>query len=96
VPIGLSATDIGFLFEEIWRGRSAISGVFEKLVLIRWDASKPLAYGNIVCMTRQEASEHDALSSMEQVEAHYQPDILAYIQRRIQKEKEENEWRLHY
>ncbi len=96
VPIGLSATDIGFLFEEIWRGRSAVSGVFEKLVLVRWDASKPLTYGNIVCLTRQEAAEHDSLESMEAVKDHYRPDILDYIQRRMKKEAEENEWRLHY
>lgn len=41
-PTGLrlpvSKDDIAFLVEEVWRGKSAISGLFNRLVLIPWEA----------------------------------------------------------
>ena len=92
--ISLSTADIGFVFEEIWRGRSALSGAFEKLALVRWDKAKPFTYGNIVCLTKMEAERHEELT-VDEFTRHYSPDFLTFVHRRLEKEKEENEWRLY-
>lgn len=95
MSIALSITDVGFIFEEIWRGRSALSGQFEKLVLTRWNPQMPITYGNIICLTRQEAETHNHVDPANWT-THYKPDFLNFVERRLQKEKEENEWRLYF
>jgi tRNA threonylcarbamoyladenosine dehydratase len=69
----ISSDDVAFLMEEVYRGRSVISGVTTKLVLIRWkrpeadpfDASIPgqkttkLSLEDLVCMTKEEATRHE-------------------------------------
>ena len=58
--IPLTVKDVAYIFEEIWRGRSAVSGSLEKPVLTRWDKKKPVSSDNVVCLTRMEADEHDS------------------------------------
>ncbi|KAJ1984761.1 hypothetical protein H4R34_000449 [Dimargaris verticillata] len=89
--IPLSQDDVGYLFEEVWRGRSALSGTFEKPTLVRWRSDQPLSMQNCVCMTKKEAKEHDALT--EPVELHYSPEVLQYIASRLAEEKRLSQWR---
>lgn len=65
--------DVGFLVEETFKGKSAISGVPTRLALVRWhkptrstielgregQKSARLKLGDLVCMTREEAAVHE-------------------------------------
>ncbi|ORX52609.1 hypothetical protein BCR36DRAFT_270291, partial [Piromyces finnis] len=57
-PLKFTTNDIGYIFEEIWSGRSALSGNLNKLTLTRWDRSQPPSLQNIICLTKAEAEKH--------------------------------------
>lgn len=57
----LDPHDVGYIFEEMWHGKSIISGPNDRLALTRWIASQPLSYYNTVCMTREEVKAHEKL-----------------------------------
>jgi tRNA A37 threonylcarbamoyladenosine dehydratase len=72
VPI--SRSDVGYLVEEIYRGKSVISGLTTRLALARWmrpkDGYKPdltvhgqkrsrIQLGELVCMTKEEVVTHE-------------------------------------
>ena len=73
--IPISQDDVGYLVEEVFRGRSVVSGLCARLALIRWrpfHASEMIIdarFGNqkfsrlnlndLVCMTREEATWHE-------------------------------------
>lgn len=78
LKLPLTFGDIAFLVEEIYRGRSAITGVPTRLVLVRWrkpEGSTVIKIGegkdlqkssnvrlqDLVCMTKEEAANHDKL-----------------------------------
>ncbi|KAJ3286319.1 hypothetical protein HK104_009101 [Borealophlyctis nickersoniae] len=90
--IPLNISDIGYIFEEIWRGRSAISGTFEKLQLTRWDVREPAGFSNIVCLTRAEAEKHEKIPPGG-LEAHYSKEVIDYVNERLAIEKEMSKWR---
>ena len=63
--------DVAFLVEEVYRGKSAVSGIPTRLVLIRWpkpkqstlikieeQKSSDLRLRDLVCMTKEEAARH--------------------------------------
>ncbi|KAL9130153.1 MAG: hypothetical protein Q9217_001588 [Psora testacea] len=66
--------DVGYLTEEVYRGKSAISSLPTRLALVRWKApakgwkivedwegqkSVKLALDELVCMTKEEAAAHE-------------------------------------
>lgn len=70
VPLNLS--DVSFLVDDLFKGRSIITGLPTKLVLIRWRKPGPdsmlvieeqksvsLRLSDLVCMTKDEAVRHD-------------------------------------
>ncbi|KAK8851614.1 ubiquitin-protein ligase molybdopterin-converting factor [Apiospora arundinis] len=74
VPINIG--DVAFLTEEVFRGRSAITGLTNRLHLIRWrkpksstlikigegenlQKSSNVKLGDLVCMTKDEALQHE-------------------------------------
>ncbi|KAJ1922003.1 hypothetical protein H4219_000350 [Mycoemilia scoparia] len=82
----LSQDDCGYILEEIWKGKSAVSGAVEKLALTRWDYSKPLSFQNCVCMTKSEANKHEALKV--RPEEYYSKDVLDWVKQRFEQERE--------
>lgn len=62
--IDLEKDEIEFIYQEIWRGRSAISGARqggrERLYLSRWRKERPLQPDNVVFLTTKELSQMDA------------------------------------
>ncbi|KAI8896100.1 hypothetical protein BC833DRAFT_598844 [Globomyces pollinis-pini] len=83
----VNAEDAHFIFEEVWKSRSAISNaVNDKLVLTRWDNSKPADFGNLVCMSLGEAKTHSKVS-MDQLTEHYNASVLEYVESRFKFEK---------
>lgn len=74
LKVPITPGDIAFLVEEAFRGRSAVTGVPTKLMLIRWrkpattlvrigegkdeQKSSNLRLRDLVCMTKEEAVRH--------------------------------------
>ena len=76
-PVGLripiTAEDVGYVIEEVYHGRSVVSGLASRLALTRWrlpagewiDRKTPgqkadkLALGDLVCMTKDEMLRHE-------------------------------------
>lgn len=89
----MDARDVGYIFEEMWHGKSVISGPDDKLALTRWDKSKPLCYFNTVCMTRMEANTHDKLPTDTNLEDFYGKDIYKKVMTRFDDERRiQNVW----
>ena len=87
MKILLNRGDLSFIYEDTWKCRSAVSGILNrKLVLIRWDPSKDANFGNMVLLTKKEAEEHLQLSP-EEINSHYSPEIIEYINKRFAREK---------
>ncbi len=74
LKIPITKDDVGYLIEEVYRGKSVISGLPTKLALIRWNAPREgfriyadgegqksvrLNMNELVCMTRAEAVRHE-------------------------------------
>ena len=83
----MDVTDVAYIFEEMWHGKSVISGPDDKLALTRWDKAKPLDYFNTVCMTRSEANAHDKLPSDANLENYYGKEIYNKVIKRFSDEK---------
>ncbi|KAI9012854.1 hypothetical protein BC832DRAFT_267153 [Gaertneriomyces semiglobifer] len=88
----LNIGDVGYIFEEIWRGRSALGGGFDKLQLTRWDVTKPAGFGNCICLTRAEAEKFDKVKP-EDREAVYGREFIEFVEKRLEEEKSINQWR---
>lgn len=77
-PLGLripvTKDDVGYLVEEVYRGRSVVTGLSTRLALIRWrkpnggykmdedwegQKSSRLRLDDLVCMTKEEAAVHE-------------------------------------
>ncbi|KAJ3207423.1 hypothetical protein HK099_000269 [Clydaea vesicula] len=82
----LNKCDVGFIFEEIWRGRSAVSGDMDKLCIVRWNKNLQADYGNVICLTRKEAIKHFELD-FEDIEHYYDKKVLNYINDRFKLEE---------
>lgn len=107
LPVGLrlpiSRDDVAYIVEEVYRGKSAVSGVPTRLTLVRWRLKegdmlcKP--YGDqktvaldlidLVCMTKEEAAVHEkeVLKGGKSPEAVYDENVLRLVQRRMAEER---------
>lgn len=100
--IPLDVDDVGYLVEEVFRGRSIVSGLSARLVLIRWrqpyksfveekypgQKNSILKFTDLVCMTRPEAEKHfkDVLTGTKTPEDVYDKEVLDLVDRRIAEE----------
>ncbi|KFZ23041.1 hypothetical protein V502_02451 [Pseudogymnoascus sp. VKM F-4520 (FW-2644)] len=102
LKLPLTAGDVGYLVEEVYRGRSVVSGVPTRLALVRWRApegktinegegqkSSRLRLGELVCMTKEEAKVHEreVVLGGKGIEEIYGKDIVEYVESRIEEEK---------
>lgn len=84
---------MGYIFEEMWHGKSVISGPDDKLALTRWIKTEPLSYFNTICMTRTEANTHDKLPDNTNLEDFYGQEIYSKIVKRLNDERRiQNVW----
>jgi hypothetical protein len=75
LKITITQDDVGYLVEEVYNGRSIISGLFTRLVLTRWrkpttnfvnqsipgQKSSLLKMNELVLMTKEEATKHEKM-----------------------------------
>ncbi|TVY89764.1 tRNA threonylcarbamoyladenosine dehydratase [Lachnellula willkommii] len=74
LKLGVTAGDVGYVVEEVYKGRSAISGVSTRLALVRWRSpvggttiqlgvegqkTSKVRLRDLVCMTKEEAAVHE-------------------------------------
>ncbi|KAK0106684.1 hypothetical protein ONS96_004303, partial [Cadophora gregata f. sp. sojae] len=73
LKLGLTAADVGYIVEEVYKGKSAISGVSTRLLLVRWrkpegrivdlgvegQKSSLVRARDLVCLTKEEAAVHE-------------------------------------
>lgn len=106
-PIGLrlpiTSDDVGYLVEEVFHGRSAVSGLAARLALVRWrrpegawiDTNTPgqksdvLKLEDLVCMTKDEATKHEQLVMKEgkDLSEIYAPAVVELIEKRLEEER---------
>lgn len=106
-PIGLrlpiTSDDVGYLVEEVFHGRSAVSGLAARLALVRWrrpegawiDTNTPgqksdvLKLEDLVCMTKDEATKHEQLVMKEGKDPSeiYAPAVVELIEKRLEEER---------
>ncbi|KAI9850097.1 MAG: hypothetical protein M1838_006071 [Thelocarpon superellum] len=104
LKIPVTRDDVGYLVEEVYRGRSVISGLSTRLALVRWEAPGEdlvdkrthgqkftrLCFRDLVCMTKEEAASHEkrVLKGHEPVAEVYNDTVLQLVEQR----RQEQEW----
>lgn len=87
--IPVSKSDIAYIVEEVFRGKSVVSGESTRLQLSRWDISKPLSLQNTVLLTKNEVKVHEDrhLKGGEKLEDVYTKEVLDLVAKRFEEEK---------
>ncbi|KAI9344944.1 hypothetical protein BDR26DRAFT_818580, partial [Obelidium mucronatum] len=90
----ITVQDVGFVLEEIYFGKSIISGSAEKekVILTRWNNSLPFIIDNLVAMTKKEADDHAAIP-FAKFASHYGNELVAKVERKLQNIRNVNKWR---
>ncbi|SCU94841.1 LADA_0G11716g1_1 [Lachancea dasiensis] len=93
VPVALK--DIGYLCEEVFRGKSPISGFSTRLTLSKWDPSLPVSLQNVILMTKEEQKEHEerVLNGGEKITDVYAQEVLDLVAKRLEEEKYYSKYR---
>ncbi|PIA94502.1 tRNA threonylcarbamoyladenosine dehydratase [Cercospora beticola] len=106
-PVGLrlpiTADDVGYLVEEVYHGRSAITGLAARLALVRWrrpegdwidtktagQKADILKLEDLVCMTKDEMVRHEQLVMKEgkAPEEVYDQEVVERVNRRLEEER---------
>lgn len=101
--VPLTADDVGYLVEEVFRGRSVVSGLSTRLALTRWrkpsgdwvrtdtpgQKADRLALGDLVCMTKDEVLQHAklVLEGDKTPEQVYDTGVLELVAQRTEEER---------
>lgn len=82
---------MAYLFDEAFFSQSVLSHTMieSQLILVRWDSSKPLGYGNCILLTRKEANEH-AKIKVEEARNSYGEAAVNNIEQILQAQIKEN------
>jgi tRNA A37 threonylcarbamoyladenosine dehydratase len=102
LKLAISANDVGYIVEEIFRGKSAISGVSTRLALCRWrkptgstidlsvegQKTSRLLLRDLVCLTKEELAVHEreVIRGDRHPEDLYSKEIVDLVEMRIQEE----------
>jgi len=81
--------------EEVFRGKSPISGFSTRLVLSKWDPSKPVSLQNVVIMTRDEQKIHEEriLNGSDSFADVYPQEVLDLVEKRFSEERYYSQFR---
>ncbi|KAF9572929.1 hypothetical protein EC968_009235 [Mortierella alpina] len=86
--IPLDRRDVGYVLEEMFRGRSAVSQSMDKLALCRWRREEPLSCLNTVVLTQREMERHLALPKDADLEKIYGKSVTDYVEARFEEEEQ--------
>jgi tRNA A37 threonylcarbamoyladenosine dehydratase/ribosomal protein S6E (S10) len=109
LKLAVSANDVGYFVEEVFRGRSVISGVPTRLALVRWrkpegstielgvegQKSSKVRLRDLVCMTKEEAAVHEreVIRGSQTPEDLYNIETVKLTEARIEEEIEYEKYR---
>jgi hypothetical protein len=109
MKIPITQDDVGYLVEEVYHGRSVVSGLGTRLCLIRWNKPKHdfidrrtpgqknslLQMKELVCMTKEEAVKHerDILKGDKTVEDLYDKKIIDSVALKMEEEEKYERFR---
>ncbi|GMM36740.1 tRNA threonylcarbamoyladenosine dehydratase [Saccharomycopsis crataegensis] len=93
VPI--SMRDVEYIIEEVFRGKSPISGYSTRLTLSRWLPDRELSTQNVVLMTKEEQKYHEqeVLNGGKRVEDVYSKEVLDLVEKRFKEEEYYSQFR---
>lgn len=102
LKLRVTAADVGYVVEEVFRGKSALSGISTRLALVRWrkpvgstidltvegQKSSKVQLRELVCMTKEEAGVHEreVLKGDKSPEEMYDKETLEVVEARLQEE----------
>ncbi|KAF8925440.1 hypothetical protein EDD21DRAFT_75599 [Dissophora ornata] len=86
-PFPLNRRDVGYVVEEMFRGKSAVSQSMDKIAVCRWKRTEPLSFSNIVVLTDTEMERHVALPKDVDLEEVYGKDVVEYVEGRFREEE---------
>ncbi|CAI4598958.1 CDG_1a_G0033230.mRNA.1.CDS.1 [Saccharomyces cerevisiae] len=86
--IPLALKDVSYLVEEVFKGKSPISGISTRLTLTKWDPSKPISLQNVVLLTKNEQKVHEdrVLKGKESLQDVYDAKVLKLVSQRFREE----------
>ncbi|KAG7700066.1 hypothetical protein KL933_000585 [Ogataea haglerorum] len=87
--VQIALSDVNYILEEVFRGKSPISGYSTRLALSRWKRDEPLSLQNVVIMTKEEQKIHEdrVLLGGEKLEDVYPKEVLDLVAKRFEEEK---------
>ncbi|OBA14803.1 uncharacterized protein OGAPODRAFT_16780 [Ogataea polymorpha] len=87
--VQIAMSDVNYILEEVFRGKSPISGYSTRLALSRWKRDEPLSLQNVVIMTKEEQKIHEdrVLLGGEKLEDVYPKEVLDLVAKRFEEEK---------
>ncbi|EDO19508.1 hypothetical protein Kpol_1018p37 [Vanderwaltozyma polyspora DSM 70294] len=93
VPIALR--EVPYIVEEVFRGKSPISGFSTRLTLSKWDPEQPVSLQNVVLMTKEEQQEHEkrVLNGNEKLIEVYSKEALDMVEKRFSEERYYSQFR---
>jgi ribosomal protein S6E (S10) len=102
LKVGISVSDVGYVVEEVFRGKSVLSGIPTRLTLVRWrkPQGSPLDLDvqgqkrskvkltDLVCVTKEEAAVHEreVIRGSKTPEEMYDKETVALVEARIAEE----------
>lgn len=93
VPIALK--EVSYIVEEVFRGKSPVSGFSTRLTLSKWDPKKPVSLQNVVVLTKEEQKIHEdrVLNGGESLEDVYPKEVLDLVDKRFREEEYYSQFR---
>lgn len=87
VPIALR--EVPYIVEEVFRGKSPVSGFSTRLTLSKWDPNRPVSLTNVVVLTKEEQKYHEdlVLNGGEKLEDVYDEKVLRLVEKRFSEEE---------
>mgnify|MGYP003365264331 CR=1 FL=1 len=91
----VALSDVQYIIEEVWRGKSPVSGLSTRLTLSRWYPDQELGMQNAVVLTKEEQREHEkrVLLGNEKIEDVYSPEVVRRVLDRFAEEKYYSQFR---
>lgn len=93
VPIAVK--EVSYIVEEVFRGKSPVSGYSTRLTLSKWDPKKPVSIQNVVVLTKEEQREHEdqVLNGGKPLEEVYSKEVLDLVNKRFKEEEYYSQYR---
>ncbi|RKP20614.1 hypothetical protein ROZALSC1DRAFT_19112 [Rozella allomycis CSF55] len=82
--INLTISDLKYVFEQIWFGRSITSLDSDNLILVKWRKENPLSMFNLVCLTKNESKLHESYENLEDA---YGLEFVSSVDNKLDRER---------